>query len=130
MSFTTLDDFLIRASDRLDPIQGRGRLPEVGDLDFVDEDRMTSIRAAAVLIPVIPRQSGPTALLTQRPDTMREHAGQVAFPGGKIDDGDADIAEDGTIGPLQPLELSCNTKRRSRRHSKKALFDGQDCQTH
>ena len=90
MSFTTLDDFLSRASDRLDPIQGRGRLPEVGDLDFVDEDRMTSIRAAAVLIPVIPRRSGPTALLTQRPDTMASHPGQVAFPGGKVDQVDTD----------------------------------------
>lgn len=90
MSFTTLDDFLIRASDRLDPIQGTGRLPEGGDLDFVDEDRMTSIRAAAVLIPVIPRPEGPTALLTQRPDTMASHPGQVAFPGGKVDQLDAD----------------------------------------
>ena len=90
MSFTTLDDFLARASDRLDPIQGTGRLAEVGDLDFVDEDRLTSIRAAAVLIPVIPRKDGPTALLTRRPDTMASHPGQVAFPGGKVDQVDVD----------------------------------------
>ncbi|MEM6557583.1 MAG: CoA pyrophosphatase [Pseudomonadota bacterium] len=90
MSFTTLDDFLSRASDRLDPIQGEGQLPEVGDLDFVDDDRLSTIRPAAVLIPVIPRPSGPTALLTQRPDTMASHPGQVAFPGGKIDAVDAD----------------------------------------
>jgi len=90
MSFTTLDDFLARASDRLDPIKGRGRLKDVGDLDFVDEDRLQTIRPAAVLIPVIPRKDGPTALLTQRPDTMASHPGQVAFPGGKIDAVDAD----------------------------------------
>lgn len=90
MSFTTLDDFLQRASDRLDPIQGDGRLDEVGDLDFVDDDRMQSIRAAAVLIPVIPRLEGPTALLTKRPDTMASHPGQVAFPGGKVDPVDVD----------------------------------------
>jgi len=90
MSFTTLDDFLARASDRLDPIMGQGALAETGDLDFVDEDRIGSIRPAAVLIPVIPRSSGPTALLTQRPDTMASHPGQVAFPGGKIDAVDAD----------------------------------------
>ena len=35
MSFTTLDDFLTRASDRLDPIQGVQSLQEVGDIDFV-----------------------------------------------------------------------------------------------
>ena len=90
MSFTTLDDFLSRASDRLDPISGQGVLTEVGDLDYVDEDRLTSIRDAAVLIPVIPRPSGPTALLTQRPDTMASHPGQVAFPGGKVDAVDRD----------------------------------------
>ena len=90
MSFTTLDDFLRRATDRLDPIQGDGRLDEVGDLDFVDEDRVQSIRPAAVLIPVIPRLEGPTALLTKRPDTMASHPGQVAFPGGKVDPVDVD----------------------------------------
>ncbi len=90
MSFTTLDDFLMRASDRLDPISGKPRLAEVGDLDLVDRERLTSIRPAAVLIPVIPRPHGPTALLTQRPDTMASHPGQVAFPGGKVDNIDAD----------------------------------------
>ncbi|MCR9270772.1 MAG: CoA pyrophosphatase [Henriciella sp.] len=90
MSFTTLDDFLMRASDRLDPITGSPQLREVGDLDFVDEDRLMSIRPAAVLIPVIPRKTGPTALLTRRPDTMASHPGQVAFPGGKVDDVDHD----------------------------------------
>lgn len=90
MSFTTLDDFLARASTRLDPISGRQSLSETGDLEFVDRDRVSSIRAAAVLIPVIPRPEGPTALLTKRPDTMAAHPGQVAFPGGKVDKGDAD----------------------------------------
>lgn len=90
MSFTTLDDFLQRASDRLDPIQGDGRLGEVGDLDFVDDDQIQAIRPAAVLIPVIPRLEGPTALLTKRPDTMASHPGQVAFPGGKVDPVDVD----------------------------------------
>lgn len=90
MSFSTLDDFLQRASDRLDPISGDGQLHEVGDLDFVDEDRVQSIRPAAVLIPVIPRVEGPTALLTKRPDTMASHPGQVAFPGGKVDPVDVD----------------------------------------
>lgn len=90
MSFTTLDDFLLRASDRLDPIKGDARLPEGGDLDFIDDSRMSSIRSAAVLIPIIPRLDGPTALLTKRPDTMAAHPGQVAFPGGKVEKTDAD----------------------------------------
>ena len=46
-------------------------------------------RAAAVLIPITDRAE-PGVILTQRPAWLRSHAGQVAFPGGKIDEGDAD----------------------------------------
>ncbi|MEL8055385.1 MAG: CoA pyrophosphatase [Pseudomonadota bacterium] len=90
MAFSDLDDFLFRATERLDPIVGTPRLPEGGDLDFLEEERIPYIRPAAVLIPVIPRASGPTALLTTRPETMAAHPGQVAFPGGKVDPVDTD----------------------------------------
>lgn len=43
--------------------------------------------AAAVLLPFVDRPR-PGLILTQRPDTMRLHAGQVAFPGGRVDPGD------------------------------------------
>jgi 8-oxo-dGTP pyrophosphatase MutT (NUDIX family) len=46
------------------------------------------IRPAAVLIPVVARDE-PTVLLTQRSAHLNEHAGQIAFPGGKIDATDA-----------------------------------------
>lgn len=42
------------------------------------------IRPAAVLVPVIERDE-PTVLLTQRTSHLKEHSGQIAFPGGKID---------------------------------------------
>lgn len=45
---------------------------------------------AAVLIAVTDRPE-PGLILTKRPDTMRKHAGQVAFPGGRVDESDADI---------------------------------------
>ncbi|ANY20105.1 putative NUDIX hydrolase [Tsuneonella dongtanensis] len=45
------------------------------------------LRPAAVLIAVTER-SDPGVLLTHRPETMRSHAGQAAFPGGKIDPGE------------------------------------------
>ena len=35
----------------------------------------------------------PTLILIERPKTMRKHAGQIAFPGGKHDDGDIDLVE-------------------------------------
>lgn len=44
---------------------------------------------AAVLIAVTDRPQ-PGVILTQRPDYLRSHPGQIAFPGGKIDPGDAD----------------------------------------
>jgi 8-oxo-dGTP pyrophosphatase MutT (NUDIX family) len=42
---------------------------------------------AAVLVAVVDRPE-PSVILTLRPDTLRQHAGQVAFPGGRIDPGD------------------------------------------
>jgi 8-oxo-dGTP pyrophosphatase MutT (NUDIX family) len=45
---------------------------------------------AAVLVPLVQRQSGWTVLLTQRAATLKDHAGQISFPGGRIDPQDAD----------------------------------------
>ena len=42
-------------------------------------------RRAAVLLPFIKRPSGWHLLYTQRPETMPNHAGQIAFPGGKVE---------------------------------------------
>ena len=63
------------------------------NIEFEDESgldhSLTQHRAAAVLIAITDRPS-PGVILTQRPDFLRAHAGQVAFPGGKIDDSDTD----------------------------------------
>jgi 8-oxo-dGTP pyrophosphatase MutT (NUDIX family) len=40
---------------------------------------------AAVLVPIVIRPSGPTVLLTQRTAHLRDHAGQVSFPGGRCE---------------------------------------------
>ena len=45
---------------------------------------------AAVLVAVTDRPE-PGLILTKRPDSMRKHPGQVAFPGGRVDEADADI---------------------------------------
>ncbi|MEH6694617.1 MAG: CoA pyrophosphatase [Hyphomonas sp.] len=90
MPYTNLDDFLTRAAARLDPPLGEMTLQESGDMDFLTPEEVAIIRPAAVLIGIIPRKSGPTALLTVRPTTMASHPGQVAFPGGKVDPIDVD----------------------------------------
>jgi 8-oxo-dGTP pyrophosphatase MutT (NUDIX family) len=46
------------------------------------------IRPAAVLIGIVEHEQ-PTVLLTQRSAHLNDHAGQISFPGGKIDPGDA-----------------------------------------
>ena len=51
--------------------------------------RNTPSVAAAVLVGLIPRDAGIQVLLTRRNDAMRHHAGQVSFPGGRIEADDA-----------------------------------------
>ena len=60
------------------------------DIEIEDERYLGGTvqhRAAAVLIPITDRAE-PGVILTQRPTWLRSHAGQVAFPGGKVDDSD------------------------------------------
>ena len=48
------------------------------------------LRDAGVLVPVVDRPTGATVVLTKRAPTLKHHPGQIAFPGGKVDVGDAD----------------------------------------
>jgi 8-oxo-dGTP pyrophosphatase MutT (NUDIX family) len=45
---------------------------------------------AAVLVPLVEHPEGLTVLLTQRATQLRSHAGQISFPGGRIEPDDAD----------------------------------------
>jgi len=45
---------------------------------------------AAVLVPLVNRPSGLQVLLTQRTAHLNDHAGQISFPGGRVDAGDVD----------------------------------------
>jgi 8-oxo-dGTP pyrophosphatase MutT (NUDIX family) len=47
--------------------------------------RQAPLREAAVLIPVVDHGPEATVILTKRAETLRNHTGQVAFPGGRID---------------------------------------------
>jgi 8-oxo-dGTP pyrophosphatase MutT (NUDIX family) len=46
-------------------------------------------RPAAVLVPLVEREPEPTVLLTQRATQLNHHAGQISFPGGRIEPVDA-----------------------------------------
>jgi 8-oxo-dGTP pyrophosphatase MutT (NUDIX family) len=47
-----------------------------------------SLTAAAVLVPIISNQEGYKILLTHRSKKLEDHAGQISFPGGRIDSDD------------------------------------------
>ncbi|MBL6749392.1 MAG: CoA pyrophosphatase [Nevskia sp.] len=49
------------------------------------------LQPAAVLVPVIAHAAGATILLTRRADTLRQHKGQVSFPGGRLDETDSNM---------------------------------------
>lgn len=55
------------------------------DLPAIQPFLPTANTPAAVLIPVIDRLDGPHLLFTQRATHLRHHAGQISFPGGRIE---------------------------------------------
>ena len=72
-------------ADRRSDLRGDHAL----DPDAWQPEGETPPRRAAVLIPVIAHPTGPTVLLTRRAATLRQHSGQIAFPGGTMDPDDA-----------------------------------------
>jgi 8-oxo-dGTP pyrophosphatase MutT (NUDIX family) len=66
--------------------------PPVWEPEVRAEPRFTdrTPARAAVLVPVVQRDAGPTLLLTERSLQLANHSGQIAFPGGRIDASDAD----------------------------------------
>jgi 8-oxo-dGTP pyrophosphatase MutT (NUDIX family) len=49
--------------------------------------------AAAVLVPIVAHPHGLTVLLTERASHLRQHAGQISFPGGRIEPDDLDVVQ-------------------------------------
>ncbi len=74
----------------------RHQVPAGGDHSLneweISSDFLAATRAAAVLIGLVERDDGLNILLTQRGNALRDHSGQIAFPGGKIDPDDASPA--------------------------------------
>lgn len=59
--------------------------------DLTDLLPADALRAqAAVLVGLVPRRDGVQVLLTRRTDGLRQHGGQVSFPGGRIEPDDED----------------------------------------
>lgn len=92
MRYSTKEDFLQRARERLiapHDDQAHSPVPTL----WSDKARAPErLRPAAVLFGLIDRGEDFTVVFTERPRTMKSHAGQVALPGGKLDNTDANAA--------------------------------------
>lgn len=85
----TAGDFRLRAARETGPFAS----DEFGDHRLNPDLRhlivRPGLRDAAVLVPVVDRSEGASVILTQRTSNLRDHSGQIAFPGGRIDPQDA-----------------------------------------
>jgi 8-oxo-dGTP pyrophosphatase MutT (NUDIX family) len=90
---TEINEPLIRSS--LKPLHTPSGLNTRGDPRHSDFDLSgqaqdgRALREAAVLVPLVMRDSGYQVLLTQRTDHLTNHAGQVSFPGGRLEADDS-----------------------------------------
>ncbi len=92
-----VDDIFRRIQTRIDRALPPGALdravtPSTGDHSLnpwtISTDFLARARAAAVLVGLVVRDGDVRVLLTQRTGDLRDHAGQIAFPGGKMDRND------------------------------------------
>ena len=82
----------MRLSARLRPALAAGHARDLSLLEGDDHhDAHTTHSVDAAVLVAITDRAHPGVILTQRPETMRKHAGQVAFPGGRVDPEDADL---------------------------------------
>jgi 8-oxo-dGTP pyrophosphatase MutT (NUDIX family) len=77
-------------SDPLEAAEIRAATRGDHDLNPGETPPSAALRPAAVLVPLIDRAEGMTVLLTQRTAHLSAHAGQISFPGGRVEEQDAD----------------------------------------
>jgi 8-oxo-dGTP pyrophosphatase MutT (NUDIX family) len=64
-----------------------GMLP--GDAGWLPAAKpVEALKPAAVLVPLLQHEHGVTVLFTRRTDHLHDHAGQISFPGGRVEPGD------------------------------------------
>ena len=84
------------ARERLHPgaLRDRFSSPPIWTPEFPGDSRridpLSTFTAASVLVPLVMRDNGLHVLLTQRTEHLRDHAGQISFPGGRAELEDVD----------------------------------------
>lgn len=59
----------------------------------IEPDITTSDNILSAVLVIVYNSADPSVIMTVKPQTMRHHAGQIAFPGGRLDSQDADLLE-------------------------------------
>jgi 8-oxo-dGTP pyrophosphatase MutT (NUDIX family) len=114
----SLRDFVARAKERLSqktpakleaPATQEELTEQQGDhqvaKNMADILAGKPFRPAAVLMPIVAHDA-PTFLLTRRAEKLATHSGQVAFPGGRIDEGDRDPADAAMREAMEEIGLA------------------------
>jgi 8-oxo-dGTP pyrophosphatase MutT (NUDIX family) len=87
-----LDKVLPLLRKRLHPIAHAVDRPKYSDFDLSGQRPLsTDLKPAAVLVPLVMRKGGLQLILTKRAGHLNAHAGQIAFPGGRVEASDADF---------------------------------------
>ncbi len=94
---------VVGVDDHLPPVQAERLLPDALRDRFASPPLWTpelpgdgasfnerTPAAASVLVPLVMRDDGLYVLLTRRTSHLRDHAGQISFPGGRVEDHDVD----------------------------------------
>ncbi|KPK35627.1 MAG: hypothetical protein AMJ66_00625 [Betaproteobacteria bacterium SG8_40] len=89
MSSISTGSFLSREWLAAQLARGRCAVPGAELPQFVHPPEKKPI-PAAVLVPVVNRSGGPTLMFTQRTSHLHDHAGQISFPGGRVEAADSD----------------------------------------
>ncbi len=87
-----VDERLAAVTRRLHPLDSYPRGEGANAADLRRVLGIDVFRDAAVLVGLVPRDTGLQVLLTLRTADLRQHAGQVSFPGGGCEPDDADAA--------------------------------------
>jgi 8-oxo-dGTP pyrophosphatase MutT (NUDIX family) len=84
----------LRPTHQLPAAVQRPKTARIGDFDLnPDRPRVAELTRAAVLVPLVKRPRGFTVLLTQRTEHLHDHAGQISFPGGRVEVFDKDAVD-------------------------------------
>ena len=100
--------------DRLTPAALRARLafPPPWQPEISTDARIAALteppRPAAVLIPLVAAEDKVSVLLTQRTAHLSDHAGQISFPGGRVEEHDADAVATALRESVEEIGLAAS----------------------